>query len=168
MMCNMHKIRTGKFLFETQAFKMCKDIPSLCKDSVKRDRARLQSLRFQTLLETEKSLAPACGCILFRKLSQLSPLSHIPKPARRRNAARKGGGFLCRESGMSFVTRRVTPYPRISCAGGFFRARSARGTFQPLFLCAAKKKPLAVKRKRQRGISISPFGIPLKRPRRGL
>ena len=49
-----------------------------------------------------------------------------------------------------------------------FRARSARGAFQPLFLCAAKKKPLAVKRKRQRGISISPFGIPLKRPRRGL
>ena len=40
--------------------------------------------------------------------------------------------------------------------------------FQPLFLCAAKKKPLAVKRKRQRGISISPFANPLKRPRRGL
>ena len=42
------------------------------------------------------------------------------------------------------------------------------GSIQPLFLCAAKKKPLAVKRKRQRGISISPFAIPLKRPRRGL
>ena len=83
------------------------------------------------------------------------------------------------------------------------RTRSARGTVQPLFLCAAKKKPLAVKRKRQRGICVgtnftsltlpqaaglvrfvvppfptriasldsrgSPFfGIPLKRPRRGL
>ena len=43
-----------------------------------------------------------------------------------------------------------------------------KGGIQPLFLCAAKKKPLAVKRKRQRGISISPFAIPLKRPRRGL
>ena len=31
------------------------------------------------------------------------------------------------------------------------RAFHARGTIQPLFLCAAKKKPLAVKRKRQRG-----------------
>ena len=48
----------------------------------------------------------------------------------------------------------------------FWLVRS--GNVQPLFLCAAKKKPLAVKRKRQRGISISPFAIPLKRPRRGL
>ena len=47
------------------------------------------------------------------------------------------------------------------------RIRRMREAIQPLFLCAAKKKPLAVKRKRQRGISISPFGIPLKRPRRG-
>ena len=29
-----------------------------------------------------------------------------------------------------------------------------REAFQPLFLCAAKKKPLAVKRKRQRGICV--------------
>ena len=82
--------------------------------------------------------------------------------------------------------------------------RQRRGTrFSPFFLCTAKKKPLAVKRKRQRGICVgtnstsltlpqaaglvrfvvppfpariasldsrgSPFfGIPLKRPRRGL
>ena len=50
---------------------------------------------------------------------------------------------------------------------GYWRV-TGRGAIQPLFLCAAKKKPLAVKRKRQRGISISPFAIPLKRPRRGL
>ena len=34
------------------------------------------------------------------------------------------------------------------------RTQRARGTIQPLFLCAAKKKPLAVKRKRQRGICV--------------
>ena len=51
--------------------------------------------------------------------------------------------------------------------GPFFSVLAEKG-IQPLFLCAAKKKPLAVKRKRQRGISISPFANPLKRPRRGL
>ena len=50
----------------------------------------------------------------------------------------------------------------------FFAEGFRKGDIQPLFLCSAKKKPLAVKRKRQRGISISPFAIPLKRPRRGL
>ena len=45
----------------------------------------------------------------------------------------------------------------------------ARKRIQPLFLCAAKKKPLAVKRKRQRGSFESPpLQTPLKRPRRGL
>ena len=34
------------------------------------------------------------------------------------------------------------------------RIRRMREAFQPLFLCAAKKKPLAVKRKRQRGICV--------------
>ena len=44
-----------------------------------------------------------------------------------------------------------------------------RKGIQPLFLCAAKKKPLAVKRKRQRGSFESPpLQTPLKRPRRGL
>ena len=46
---------------------------------------------------------------------------------------------------------------------GTFRAQRTRETFQPLFLCAAKKKPLAVKRKRQRGdFDFPPFAIPLK------
>ena len=49
----------------------------------------------------------------------------------------------------------------------FWLVRS--GNVQPLFLCAAKKKPLAVKRKRQRGSFESPpLQTPLKRPRRGL
>ena len=38
--------------------------------------------------------------------------------------------------------------------GDALSAPKARGTIQRLFLCAAKKKPLAVKRKRQRGICV--------------
>ena len=44
------------------------------------------------------------------------------------------------------------PYPED--AGGFFASGGREEAIQPLFLCAAKKKPLAVKRKRQRGICV--------------
>ena len=59
-----------------------------------------------------------------------------------------------------FVTRRVTPYPRTQCAGN---------VSTPLSFSYEKESAVDGRKKEyQRGISISPFGIPLKRPRRGL
>ena len=65
------------------------------------------------------------------------------------------GGRLCAAvSDKGALRMRHTPCgccPPAAPEARFFRVRRTREAFQPLFLCAAKKKPLAVKRKRQRG-----------------
>ena len=80
---------------------------------------------------------------------------------------RDGAGYLRRHICMR-RRRNVFPFGYAGCLRRPVFFCLGRKGIQPLFLCAAKKKPLAVKRKRQRGISIFPFAIPLKRPRRGL
>ena len=86
-------------------------------------------------------------------------------------AAAPEGCGLCPPKGGHFLRPECAVAP---CRGGrpsppSFASGGREETFQPLFLCAAKKKPLAVKRKRQRGSFDSPpLQSPLKRPRRGL
>ena len=59
-----------------------------------------------------------------------------------------------------FLTRRVTPYPHAQRVGN---------VSTPLSFSYEKESAVDGRKKEyQRGISISPFGIPLKRPRRGL
>ncbi len=131
--------------------------PCLCFSSVSiQENADDCNMGFLT--KTSAALVADCTFRLWRTKMQTQDWAFCtPNGAEHFNPA-----FECAGGAVGFAK----PHPPFRRPILFCLARNCN--VQPLFLCAAKKKPLAVKRKRQRGISISPFAIPLKRPRRGL